>query len=96
VFTSQPKYVNQLRSFVEKGLTYKGATFLSTTFEAGIAHSLRFMIDNELVGMSWIRLEKGHYAIRPTKLKTTRCQLEIDVEDYTKLKGLPYAEGEYG
>jgi hypothetical protein len=34
-------------------------------------HSLRFMIDNEMVGMSWLDVRKGSYGIRPRLSKKT-------------------------
>jgi len=57
VYTILPKYVNQLRSFVEKGLQFNGVSFWTTTYQSNLPHALRFMIDNHIVGMSWIELK---------------------------------------
>jgi DNA polymerase delta subunit 1 len=64
VYTQLPKYVNQLRSFVEKGLTFNGVQFWTTTYESNLPHALRFMIDNQIVGMSWIEIKKDSYYVR--------------------------------
>lgn len=53
------------------------------------------MIDNEIVGMSWIKVPAGKYTVRTNyqeKLCTT--QIEIDVEDFNNVECLP-CEGEY-
>ena len=63
-------------------MTYNGATFWVTTYESNLPHALRFMIDNGIVGMSWIELKKGTYSMRPTEYKKSVCQIEIDVINY--------------
>ena len=40
------------------------------------------MIDNEVVGMSWVDVIKGTYTVRPRSYKKTTNQLEIDVYDF--------------
>jgi DNA polymerase delta subunit 1 len=73
VYTQLPKYVNQLRSFVEKGLTFNGVQFWTTTYESNLPHALRFMIDNQIVGMSWIEIKKDSYYVRQTHNHITTC-----------------------
>ena len=34
-------------------------------------HSLRFMIDNDMVGMSWVDVLAGTYTVRPKSHKKT-------------------------
>lgn len=64
VSTVLPKFVTQLRHHIEKGVSFLGATFWTTTYESNMPHTLRFMIDNEMVGMSWLDIAKGTYGIR--------------------------------
>jgi DNA polymerase delta subunit 1 len=61
VTATLPKYINSLRQQVEKGLSWSNDQFWNTTYESSVPHPLRFMIDNGIVGMSWITLNKGDY-----------------------------------
>ena len=71
VSTMLPKHVSMLRSHIEKGINFNQSTFWTTTFESNLPHSLRFMIDNEMVGMSWVDVLKGTYMVRPRSHKKT-------------------------
>lgn len=98
IYTGLPRYVNQLRTLFENGsFTYpKGqdGTFESVTYESNLPYALRFMIDNEIVGMSWIRIKAGKYRPRLSSDKLCNTQYEIDVEDFNDVECLP-CEGEY-
>ena len=48
------------------------------TFESNIAYILRFMIDNKVSGMSWVKAPAGKYRILHDKT-VSRCQLEIQI-----------------
>jgi DNA polymerase delta subunit 1 len=52
------------------------------------------MIDNEIVGMSWIKIAAGKYRLRPQSEKLSNSQIEIDVEDFNNVEQLP-CEGNY-
>eukprot|EP00347_Sterkiella_histriomuscorum_P004321 403360889 len=95
IYCSLPKYVQQLRSLFENGsFTLRGSQcFSHITYESNLSYSLRFMIDHQIVGMQWIRIEAGKYRKR-TGTKMSSCQLEIDVEDPNDIIGLPF-EGDY-
>ena len=54
---------------VEKGLAYNNDQFWNTTYESSMPQALRFMVDNNIVGMSWITLKAGTYHIRPRAQK---------------------------
>ena len=77
IYVSLPKYVNQLRSNFENGsFSYpKGNNiFEQVTYESNLPYALRFMIDNEIGGMSWIKVPAGKYTVRTNyqeKLCTT-------------------------
>lgn len=44
------------------------------------------MIDNSVVGMSWIKIKAGSYKMRPTADKLCNTQYEIDVEDFNAIE----------
>ena len=80
VYVSHPKFVTQMRTVVEKGMTIADRDCLSeVTYETNMPYALRFMIDNEIGGMTWIRIDKGRWNIRHTREKETKCQIEFDV-----------------
>jgi len=80
---------------VEKGLSWANDQFWNTTYESSVPFSLRFMIDNGIVGMSWITLPKDKYQMRPRQFKKCSTQLEIDVIDYKALNCHKSCEGKY-
>lgn len=98
IYTGLPKYVNQLRTLFENGsFNYpRGVedTFELVTYESNLPYALRFMIDNSIVGMSWIRVKAGTYRVRATQDKLCNTQYEVDVEDFNNVECLP-CEGEY-
>lgn len=59
----------------ESGLYLKGINLPRQTFESNIPYLLRFMIDKDIVGMGWYRINK--FKVVPKKDKSTRCQAEI-------------------
>ena len=85
----------RLRSVVEKGMRIGRHDCLSNiTYESNMPYALRFMIDNEFGGMSWVRIGAGNWRIRHQSEKKSSCQIEFDVDNYNHLEGLP-CEGEY-
>ena len=98
IYTALPKYVNQLRTLFENGsFSYpKGVNglFETVTYESNLPYALRFMIDNEIVGMSWIKIPAGKYKIRNRADKLCNSQIEVDVEDFNNVECLP-CDGEY-
>ncbi|KAI0766572.1 DNA polymerase family B-domain-containing protein [Trametes elegans] len=50
------------------------------TFESNIAYTLRFMIDTRVVGMNWIEVPAGQYAVIEGKDKRSHCQIELSVK----------------
>jgi len=52
------------------------------------------MIDNEIGGMTWVKINKKCWEIRPKEKKETHCQIEFDVYDYNNVECLP-CEGKY-
>lgn len=60
IFVHLPKYVAQMRQLFEQNkISYKNeCAFSSVTFESNMPFALRFMIDNDIVGMQWCQFEK--------------------------------------
>ena len=95
IYCSHPKFVSRLRPVIEKGANICGKDCLSNvSYESNLPFALRFMIDNEFGGMSWVRICEGNYDIRHPSEKKTHCQIEFDVNNYNHVEGLP-CEGEY-
>lgn len=70
IFVSHPKYVSQLRGVIEKGIQITGEDLLSeTTYESNVPFPLRFMVDNDIGGMTWIKVDKFNWKMRQGKQK---------------------------
>jgi len=50
------------------------------TYESNMPYTLRFMIDTRVVGMNWIEVPGSRYTLYDDRKKTSRCQLEFDVQ----------------
>ena len=93
IYTQLPKNVNALRRHFETvPMTFKGvkAAFNNITYESNMPFALRFMIDNDIKGMSWIQVGKGNYKLRDSKLKKSSCQFEFDVADFKHIESVPF------
>lgn len=88
-----PTMVTACRGIFERGIPLPNqGTKAFTTYESNVLFVLRFMIDCNVVGGNWLELPPKSY--RPTRVQTTRCQLEFDIH-YEDLVSYP-AEGEFG
>eukprot|EP00127_Corallochytrium_limacisporum_P004473 Clim_evm27s164 gene=Clim_evmTU27s164 len=78
-----PAMVTRLRGICETGFHTSDNRFIQgAIFEGNIEFILRFMIDLDIVGCSWIEMPPGTYHIRNEKTqyaKRTLCQYEVDV-----------------
>jgi len=82
ITTSHPKMISSLREYFEGGKASIGQIIFSNkTYESKCPFSLRYMIDNGIVGMSWITLPKGKYKIRDHQVSTAQLEVEIGFED---------------
>ena len=86
-----PKNVSFLRDIFEKGYLIGNLKFEPQTFESKINFPLRFMVDRDIVGMSWVKVQKGKF--RLSKNPISNCQIEAwcSVEDVIPLS----THGEY-
>jgi DNA polymerase delta subunit 1 len=67
-------YIPKLRRLFERGEKILNYYLPMETFESNIPYILRFMIDKEIVGMGWFRVNPGYTIVDK---KMTMCQLEI-------------------
>jgi len=91
VFTEQPKQVAALRGALERGVEIDGIDFGGVTYESNVPFVLRFMIDSEIVGMSWVEIKGGNYSFTQNKISTSQVELEVNYEDLVPHK----PEGEW-
>ncbi|XP_049866622.1 DNA polymerase delta catalytic subunit [Pectinophora gossypiella] len=76
-----PKLIAAAKRLIDKQPTSYGVMDPSF-YESNIDFDIRFMVDTNVVGCSWIELPTGKWTIRSkdTKIKPeTRCQIEVDV-----------------
>jgi len=52
------------------------------------------MIDNEIGGMTWIKVEAKNWLMRADSQKASNCQIEFDVHNYNHVVSLP-VEGKF-
>mmetsp|Transcript_739 Transcript_739/g.1441 ORF Transcript_739/g.1441 Transcript_739/m.1441 type:complete len:1016 (-) Transcript_739:25-3072(-) len=86
-----PKQVTTLRGIIERGVNVLGTSFSSGTYESNMPYVLRFMIDTKIMGMTWLECPENMFSIK--EVKTSRCQIELDM-DYSSLIVHP-PEGEW-
>jgi hypothetical protein len=65
------------------------------TYESNVVFPLRFMIDHDLAGGQWAVVKAGHYHIRTKAMKSTACQLEIDIH-HERIEAKDPMDGDWG
>ncbi|KYQ96665.1 DNA polymerase delta catalytic subunit [Tieghemostelium lacteum] len=90
-----PKYVTRCRETLENMSSryiIPGQPLRSyVTYESNIPFALRFLIDKNIAGCSWIELPATTYQESATKVST--CQYEIDTSIHTLITHSPDSEG---
>jgi DNA polymerase delta subunit 1 len=96
IYVAHPKVIPQLRGAFERGFEFRpGMDVLSTiTYESNLPYALRFMIDNEIGGMMWVKIEKKNWVLRSPQKYVGNCQIEFDVPNFNHVTCLP-CEGKY-
>ena len=79
-----PTLVTACKKVLENGITgADGKLYNFPTFESNVLFVLRYMIDTEIVGGSWVELKAGKYTQRSETSAGPRprsaCQVEVDV-----------------
>eukprot|EP00301_Raphidiophrys_heterophryoidea_P014617 c23049_g1_i1.p1 GENE.c23049_g1_i1~~c23049_g1_i1.p1 ORF type:complete len:1142 (+),score=357.53 c23049_g1_i1:43-3426(+) len=78
VTTASPAHVPTLRGILERGFDVDGSgNRMFQTYESNILFALRFMVDCQIMGASWLTLPAGTYKMKTQK--ATRCQIEVDI-----------------
>ncbi|KAK3378546.1 DNA polymerase family B-domain-containing protein [Podospora didyma] len=81
VAVTDPKYINKVRTTIEKGDAnwkgmWKSADGTILTFD-NIQYILRFMVDCSIAGMSWVEAPANRYQL--VNEKQSNCQIEAQV-----------------
>ncbi|KAF9562591.1 ribonuclease H-like protein [Agrocybe pediades] len=78
---SDHRYIHRVKGVLTSGQgLYKDLfTSVGDTFEADVPYFMRFMVDNQVNAMTWMRIEPGNYEVIPAEEKVSRCQVEIKV-----------------
>ncbi len=80
IVTNSPKHVSALRRVYEEGFKLKDNLYVKeTTYESNIPYALRFMIDRDISGMSWVEVPAGKYELRMKEHMST-CQIEAETD----------------
>ena len=75
-----PMLVPSARKLLEAGFVMWNNVCLNMlTYESNIQFVLRYMIDKDIVGASWIRCPGGTYNIVPKAEQVSRCQIEATI-----------------
>ncbi|KAJ1796846.1 DNA-directed DNA polymerase delta [Coemansia sp. RSA 2399] len=78
VIVRNQKLVRPVSQIVKRGFNVPGTGFYSaTSYESNLEFILRFMVDTDIVGASWVELPAGKYSVRSKGV--TFCQYEVDV-----------------
>ena len=88
-----PTMISTSRGIMEKGIVVNGEMCNFQTYESNLVFALRFMIDREIQGASWVELPKGTYHIRSPITKESHCQIEVDISYSDLISHQP--EGEW-
>ncbi|CAN0507676.1 unnamed protein product, partial [Ectocarpus sp. 12 AP-2014] len=81
IYLAMPSLLPKVKTLLTDGIHVDGYGQLcaSTSYESNVPFVLRFMVDKDIPGASWVELPKGSYSIRSDSKKRSRCQLEVDV-----------------
>ncbi|CAM9213746.1 unnamed protein product [Choristocarpus tenellus] len=95
IYLAMPSLVPKIKTLLADGLIVQGYGHFSaaTSFESNVPFVLRFMVDKEIAGASWVELPPGSYSVRSEHQQKSHCQLELDVF-FNHLKSHP-CEGEW-
>ena len=88
VYVSLPNMIAKLKSIMEDGMTLPGVTdgagnevrdmILLSPYECNVPYVMRYMIDHDITGASWLTLPKGSYGLRKEEgEKGTWCQVSF-------------------
>ena len=70
--TTSQDFIPTLKKLFQSGTFIDGIVLPKQTYESNIPYILRFMIDKNIGGTGWLKVNAG-YSLIPQKKKTTRC-----------------------
>ena len=70
-----------------------GVSYKNSIFESNIPPFLRFIHKNNIQPAGWIRISGGNYKVNRGLDKLTKCQIDISVENWKKVKSFDSEEG---
>ncbi|KAL7549445.1 hypothetical protein ACHAWF_015195 [Thalassiosira exigua] len=90
VYVAMPGMIPKLKTIMEEGIRLPGIadgdgeevgeSMIFQPFECNVPYVMRFMIDEDITGASWLTLPKGTYGLRRSEAeKGTHCQIEADI-----------------
>ncbi|KAJ2613724.1 DNA-directed DNA polymerase delta [Coemansia sp. RSA 1365] len=83
IFVRNPRQIRQVTQVVKRGFNVpRSGLYSGTPYESNLEFTIRFMVDTDIVGASWVELPVGKYTVRSTN--KTFCQYEVDI-DYRDL-----------
>nr|BAJ78737.1 DNA polymerase delta catalytic subunit [Thermobia domestica] len=89
VTVALPRLIAPAKRLLEKEVVYAAlGTYNYQAFESNVDFDIRFMVDTNVVGCSWVELPPGKWRMRSKNNSsvplTSRCQIEVDVswEDF--------------
>nr|BAJ78755.1 DNA polymerase delta catalytic subunit [Blattella nipponica] len=75
-----PRLIAACKRLLERETIYPPAgSHQFQAFESNIDFDIRFMVDTEVVGCSWVELPAGQWTKRAPSAFISRCQIEADV-----------------
>lgn len=78
-----PRLLAAVKRLMEKEIIMPGFDFQDCrVYESNVDFDIRFMVDSEVVGCSWIELPRNEWRMRTrgkVPLPESRCQIEVDI-----------------
>mmetsp|Transcript_155936 Transcript_155936/g.499937 ORF Transcript_155936/g.499937 Transcript_155936/m.499937 type:complete len:1220 (+) Transcript_155936:362-4021(+) len=94
ISVTNPKLIASCRSALERGLRLRsGAVWQTQPLETNVAFCVRFLVDLDLGGGSWLEIPGGRYQVRDARSRKSTATVEADVH-HTALVAHK-AEGEW-
>jgi DNA polymerase delta subunit 1 len=93
VYVAMPNMINKLKTIMEEGIRLPGLrnnanssdyevreSVIYQPFECNVPYVMRYMIDKDITGASWLTLPRGTYRLRRSEgEKGTHCQVSYTV-----------------
>jgi len=93
IYLSLPTLSTAARKIIIDGMRLPGHSdlFSSTTYESSMVITLRYMIDQHIVGAGWVEVDAADYDVVPQRRQSSRCTLEV-VARWDKVRGIDIKE----